>query len=280
MLRYEINQVFAGLTINEFFEKFHLSKRLIYLLKVNKDVFVNCENKDFDYCLVLGDALEINETNYEFNNLVPWKKSLDIVYEDEDLLIVNKPVNMLVHPDGNTDFTLSNIVSFYYQKIGLDRMPRHIHRLDYQTSGIVIYAKSFLVSSFLSWQLESGLMEKVYLALVEKFRGNYLEIDSKIAKNRHINNKYRISEKGRTALSIVRYIKKIKQYHLLEVKILTGRTHQIRVHLASIESPIIGDNIYGDKTAKEMFLHHYKTSFIHPRSMMRKEYVCKKGFKC
>jgi 23S rRNA-/tRNA-specific pseudouridylate synthase len=89
-----------------------------------------------------------------------------------------------------------------------------------------------------------------------------------------------ISKKGKDAISIVKKIEEINKKPLLEVKIITGRTHQIRVHLASVGSPIIGDNIYGGKISKEMFLHHYKISFIHPRSLVRAEYVCKKEFKC
>lgn len=279
MLKYEIDQTFENLSITEFFEKFHLSKKMIYLLKTNKDVYINQENKNFEYILNSGDILEIDETKYELNNLEIWKQNLEIVYEDSDVLIVNKPNNILVHPDGVTNKTLSNIVSFYYQKNHLERSVRHIHRLDYQTSGMVIFAKSFLVNSFLSWQLENNLIEKKYLALVEKFGYKSLEINSRIAMDRHVSNKFRVSDKGKEALSVVKYLKDINNYKLLEVKILTGRTHQIRVHLASIGSAIIGDDIYGSKIDSDMFLHHYKVSFIHPRDFERKEYVCKKEFK-
>lgn len=280
MLKYEITKTFSGITIVDFLEKFHISKKMIYLLGINKDVFINGANEAFEYVLKENDVLEIDEEKYEKNDMDTWKQMLDIVYEDDDLLIVNKPCNMLIHPDGIDNKTLSNIVKFHYEKNNLTCSVRYIHRLDYQTSGIVVFAKNFLAHSFLSWQLENQMVEKKYLALVENFAYKEVKIDTKIAKDRHENNKYRVSKtSGKEAVTTVRHLKNLGTKKILEANILTGRTHQIRVHLASIKSPIIGDKIYGGTDAPDMCLHHHKISLTHPRTFERIEFVCKKEFK-
>lgn len=268
---------FNNKTITEFLQYFHVSKAMIYKLSVNKQIYVNGEFRNFSENLSTGDILWLDLKDIEINNTRVYKDKIDILYEDEDLIILNKPANILVHEDGNTFNTLANRLSFYYEINNINSAVRPIHRLDYETTGMIIFAKHFLAHSFLSYQFEARKIFKKYHCLCEgRFTKTSGEINAKIGRNRH-SNKQRISKTGKDAKTIYRVIQQYKDYAKVEVRISGGRRHQIRVHMASIGHPIVGDQLYGGQ-GDGLKLHFYEVELIHPRTLQPFTFISEANF--
>ena len=215
----------------------------------------------------------------EPTNLVPEKMSLSIVYEDADLLVVDKPAGMAVHPSpGHSSHTLVNGIMAHctdLSGIGGELRPGIVHRLDKDTSGLIIVAKNDASHTSLARQLKDRKVEKTYIALVEG-RPAHEEgmIDGPIGRDPHHRKRMAVVERGRDARTHYRVLKEIDGRSLLEVKPETGRTHQIRVHLASIKHPIVGDILYGrrrEPALSRQFLHAQRLAFKHPRTGDRLE---------
>ncbi len=267
MARYSYNIIKGGIKVIDFFSSFYLGKEKINYFKNNKNsIVVNNNIVDINYCLNKGDTLELitNETL----DTKPLKKKINIIYEDNYYLIINKPINILVHSDGaqNQDNTLVNAVSYYYQNKGYDFPVRYCHRLDKDTSGLMIFVKDPLTESYIKALIEKRVLHRSYLALVEGIVDNNITINKPIGRNRHINGKYMVSQSGKEAITMVKSVKCFKKYSLVDVTLKTGRTHQIRVHLSSIGHPILGDTLYGGATnlIKRQALHSHQVTFINP----------------
>ena len=199
---------------------------------------------------------------------------LTILYEDADLAVVVKPCGMVVHPAaGNEDGTLVNALLHHLDSlggIGGELRPGIVHRLDKDTSGLLLVAKNDASQLSLSEQLSARRMEKHYRALVEgSFREDSGRIEAAIARSRKDRKKMAVDEEGREAITEWTALSAGRGVTLLDVHILTGRTHQIRVHMKHIGHPVCGDPIYGSpKGAKvpRLMLHAYSLSFTHPRT--------------
>lgn len=258
--------------------EFHLSDRLIKKLKkfnqiyLNDNfVFINATLKEND---VVSICLDFNETS---NNIIPNKMDLDILYEDEALLIINKPTGIPVHPsmDHYTD-SLSNGVMYYYNQIELHRKIRIVNRLDKNTSGIVIFAKNEYVQECLIKQMRNNLFKKEYLALVEgKFDNIVGTINAPIARKDNSIIEREISDNGATSITHYKVIKEFSGYSFVQFFLETGRTHQIRVHCKYIGHPILGDTLYGNSSEliNRQALHSYKVNFIHPITNKKMEII-------
>ena len=244
-LHIDINSLFVK-TIQEFFDEYIPSKKMQHLLIQNKHILLNGNpvKREDD---IVGLSLDLNiypETySYEKTNLEP-----DVVYEDELVLIVNKPKDILVHSDGSKEITLTAMVESYFRDNNyIAALP--IHRLDKETSGLVVYSKSVVFQPLLDQYLSQKKIRRNYLAFVEgKMEpGKILTIDKPIGKDRHNPNKRIIYRNGQAALTKVRCIgvNKARNYSILMCSLETGRTHQIRVHLSSIGYPILNDDLYG-----------------------------------
>ena len=244
-LHIDINSLFVK-TIQEFFDEYIPSKKVQHLLIQNKNILLdgNPVKREDD---IVGLSLDINiypETYiYEKNSLEP-----DVVYEDEIILIVNKPKDVLVHSDGSDEMTLTKMVeSYYIDRNYISALP--IHRLDKETSGLVVYSKSPVFQPLLDLYLSQKKIRRNYLAFVEgKMElGKIFTIDKPIGKDRHNPNKRIIYKNGQNALTKVRCIgvNKARNYSILMCSLETGRTHQIRVHLSSVGYPILNDDLYG-----------------------------------
>ena len=244
-LHIDINSLFVK-TIQEFFDEYIPSKKVQHLLIQNKNILLdgNPVKREDD---IVGLGLDINiypETyTYEKNSLEP-----DVVYEDEIILIVNKPKDVLVHSDGSDEMTLTKMVeSYYIDRNYISALP--IHRLDKETSGLVVYSKSPVFQPLLDLYLSQKKIRRNYLAFVEgKMElGKIFTIDKPIGKDRHNPNKRIIYKNGQNALTKVRCIgvNKARNYSILMCSLETGRTHQIRVHLSSVGYPILNDDLYG-----------------------------------
>ncbi len=248
-------------------ERFGISNRLLLKLKQNKKIYLNNSNNIYlDMPTKENDLIKINlDFDEDNSNIVPTKMNLNILYEDDSLLIIDKPPHMPVHPSLNHyENSLSNGVKYYFNSINLHRLIRPINRLDKDTSGIVMFAKNEYIQSKLT------NYTKQYIAIVVgKLEGKGI-IDKPIKRKADSIIERCIDESGEKAITEYEVLKNfnINGEDLTEVKCIlhTGRTHQIRVHMASINHPILGDTLYGKESnlIDRQALHAYKIKFIHP----------------
>jgi 23S rRNA pseudouridine1911/1915/1917 synthase len=262
--------------------------RLQHLI-VEHSVRVNRRWSKPSYQLKEGDEIEIELKQPLIENFMPEDIPLNIVYEDDAIIVINKPAGLVVHPaSGNLSGTLANAVGFH---LGLEESairnpqsaiarPGIVHRLDKGTSGLIVVAKNESVREKLAKQFHDREVFKSYVALVHGVvKENKGKIEEPIARNPQQRKKMGVVQGGRTALSIYRVRKSFENFTLLDVEIKTGRTHQIRVHLAHIKHPVVGDATYNegrDKTVDDVkvrtaiaklnrvFLHAEQLGFYHP----------------
>jgi len=263
------------------------------------DVLVNEKEVKSSYKLRKGDEIDIDLTEEPAARFEPEDIPLDIVFEDEYLAVINKPAGMVVHPGaGISSGTLANAIAYHFnhssspyragvaaasadRAVLADRVGI-VHRLDKDTSGLIVVAKDDQTHEALADQFRAREVFKSYIALVHGSpRENSGMIDRPIARNRWHRTKMTIAANGRHALSLWKVRQRFEKFTLLDVEIKTGRTHQIRVHLASINHPVVGDASYNEgrdntiadneiKKAVEklgrFFLHAEKLSFTHPNT--------------
>lgn len=263
MLHIKISSIHFD-TIQDFFDEFIPSSKIQHLLIQNKWITIDNENVKRED-LLKGEELIINI--YPYNHV--YKKidyELKIVYEDEFLLIVDKPKDILVHSDGNKEISLSDYVkSYFYNDSNIEAIP--IHRLDKETCGLVVYSKSKIFQPLLDKMLMEKKIRRHYLAFVSgKVEKNNFIINSPIGKDRHNPNKRIIYKNGQEAITKVIKVAEKNNISILRCVLDTGKTHQIRVHLASVNLPILNDSLYGVKTNKiiRMGLVADEVEFFHP----------------
>ncbi|MBN2261006.1 MAG: RluA family pseudouridine synthase [Clostridiales bacterium] len=252
------------------------SRSFIQNLIANEKVKVNGKlSAKKNYRLSLGDEVEIEIPDPDILDIVPEDIPLDIVYEDDDIMVINKEQGMVVHPaPGNYTGTLVNAIMFYSSKLssinGIIR-PGIVHRIDKNTSGLIVVAKNDFAHHHLSDELKSHDIERIYYAIVHGKVTKEGKIDRPVARNPKNRLKMAIVSGGREAITHYEPIKYFgNDYTLLRVKLETGRTHQIRVHLQSIGFPILGDPVYGVKKEKikhdGQLLHAKELHLKHPRT--------------
>lgn len=267
------------LSIDDFFSQMHLSKKTIHLLKQNKEYTVNKRYVSSSTILLKGDHLTIKAFQTDDHMYQPCYEDIDIVYEDDLILIVNKPPFLNVYPDdqAKTD-SLAHRVSAYYQQSGYDIPVRYIHRLDYETSGLVLFCKCALLQPLLDYQLSQKDIQRKYIAIVEGEMKDYRvhRICKPIARDRHHSQKMRISHTGKEATTEYQVIASQNQLSVIECQLYSGRKHQIRVHMASCGYPLLGDKLYNQssKLIDRQALHAYWLSFNHPITKEKVTVVC------
>ena len=275
-LKYTINQ--SNQTINQILKsKLHISSRLLYKLINKKTIYLNnkvCDTRDISN---IGDHLLIDLSYDEDNsNIVPSKMKLDIIYEDESMLVLNKPSGISTHPSMlHFEDSLSNGVKYYFDSIGLHKKIRPVNRLDLHTSGLIIFAKNEYIQECLIKQMENNTFKKEYHAIVIGHLDNKKgTIDKPIARKQNSIIERCIDENGKRAITHYEVIKEFDDYSLVKCTLETGRTHQIRVHFASIGHPLLGDSLYGKKydLINGQALTCTKLSFIHPVSRKNVEF--------
>ena len=263
----KVNKIYNDLTIKELLKEYRVGKGKIEELRTKHAVKLNGEVVALETKVEENDILTFNVE--ESLNYLPSSRSVDVVYEDENVLIVNKPSGILIHPDGNENDTLVNRVAKYYSDRGINIEVRHAHRIDLETSGLVLFCKDFLTHARLNYEIEEHILLREYRALVT---GNVIKnngkINAPIGRDRHINNKFRVSnsEKSKSATTNYQVIKRYIDKTLIRCVLETGRTHQIRVHLSSINHPLLGDTLYGGnkKEIGRVALHSYRIKFVNP----------------
>ena len=250
---------------------FLVSSRLLLKLKNNNCVFLNNKKCSINSTISLGDIVSFSLDYEEDNsNIVATNIPLNIVYEDECLLIINKQPNVAIHPSMlHYDNSLSNGVKFYFDSLGLKKKIRPVNRLDRNTSGLVIFAKNEYVQEFLIKQMKNNTFSKEYLAILDgilnKKKGTII---APIARKKDSIIERCVDESGDFSITHYKVIKEFNNLSLVNFKLETGRTHQIRVHSSYIGHPILGDDLYGNKSSLiyRQALHSYKISFIHPKT--------------
>ena len=217
----------------------------------------------------LGDIISVSIDFEEDNsNIVASNIPLNIIYEDDYLLVLNKPANIAVHPSIlHFDNSLSNGVKFYFDKLGLKKKIRIVNRLDKNTSGIVVFAKNEYIQECLIRQMKTNNLKKEYLAIIEGI------LDSKtgtlsfpIARKEGSIIERCVNSDGDSAITHYDVVKEFNNLSLVHIILETGRTHQIRVHFSHIGHPILGDTLYGhhSELINRQALHSYKITFMHP----------------
>lgn len=253
--------------------RFQISHRLLVTLKRENSIFLN-DSPTFIYHKVnVGDKITVSFSYEEDNsNIVPKKMPLDIVYEDECYIVVNKPAGIPVHPSmSHFEDSLSNGIRYYFDTIGLKKKIRPVNRIDKDTSGLVVFAKNEYVQEALIRQMASKDFKKEYIAIVQGYFENKKgTINKPIVRKENSIIERCVNDNGEKAITHYEVLKELTISHqeisVVKCFLETGRTHQIRVHMSYIGHPLLGDDLYGgDKSLiARQALHSYKVCFIHP----------------
>jgi len=262
------------------------SRARLQRLIENEDVLVNGKSSKPSYKLREHDEVEVELIAPASDAFVPENIPIDVVYEDDTLVVVNKPAGLVVHPAAGTPSgTLANALAYHFQHLpggGRGVRPGLVHRLDRDTSGLLVVAKTESAIENLSDQFRDRTVYKSYVALVHgRLATNSGKIDQPLARDPSNRTRMGVVRGGRNALTLYRVRRGFDRFTLLDVELKTGRTHQIRVHLAWLKHPVVGDEIYGagrDNTIQDarlrarvrslnrQFLHAEKLGFTHPKT--------------
>ena len=258
--------------------EFSMSDRLLLKLKNLNKIYLNGNVTSVNHPVLENDLIECYLDYEEDNsNIVPTEMPLNIIYEDEAYIVVNKPAGIPVHPsmDHYTD-SLSNGIAFYFNQIGLKKKIRPVNRLDKDTSGIVIFAKNEYIQECLVRQMKSKEFIKRYIAVVNGNLDN-LEgtINAPIARKEGSIIERCVSETGDIAITHYKVLKRKNDFDIVECILETGRTHQIRVHFAYLGHSLLSDTLYGTSSSliNRQALHAYEVEFTHPLSKKKVKYI-------
>ncbi|MCD8209771.1 MAG: RluA family pseudouridine synthase [Coprobacillus sp.] len=251
----------------------NMSRSSIATLIKEGGVLVNDTKVKPSYITKLDDEISVEEVEKEVT-LLKEDIPLNIVYEDDDIIIVDKPQGMVVHPGiSNETHTMANALAYHFAQLSTlngDLRPGIVHRIDKDTSGLVCVAKNDYAHAFLSQQLEDHTMRRSYYALVRgNIKENKAKIDLPIDKDKKYPMKQAVVRGGKSAVTYFEVVKRYKSHTLIKCDLETGRTHQIRVHLAYLGYPIESDPLYGEKNVKPLspngqMLHAYQLTLVHP----------------
>lgn len=264
----------------------------------NEDVLVNDKAVKPSYKVRENDDIEIDLVEAPVARFEPENIPLDIVFEDEFLAVINKPAGMVVHPGAGVQTgTLANAIAFHFAESFAEQNRQDpdsirigiVHRLDKDTSGLIVVAKTDEIHEALSEQFRERQVYKSYIALVHGSPEQKIgKVEAPIGRNKHNRLRMKVATHGRSALSLWKVRKRYDKFTLLDIEIKTGRTHQIRVHTAYINHPVVGDEIYNegrdntimDHTVRNaiasmprFFLHAEQLSFTHPKTQERMEFT-------
>ena len=281
-LKYVVKENDNYNTINEILKnEFNISSRLLAKLIKNKKIMLNDNLVDTRNKVKFNDVvtvlLDLEEDN---SNILPMKMDLKIIYEDECFLVIDKPTDIAVHPSIlHYENSLSNGIKYYFDLIGLKKKIRPVNRLDLNTSGLMVFAKNEYIQECLVTQMKNKIFKKEYIAICSGiFKNKTGLIDEPIARKENSIIERCIDKNiGQPSTTYYEVLKEnLKDnYSIVKCILKTGRTHQIRVHMAYIGHPLLGDTLYGTKSdlINRQALHSYKITFIHPITKNKAEFI-------
>ncbi len=253
-------------------EKLDLSRSKIQKLMKDEKILVNGKVVSNSYSVKMDDVIEVNDQLDYTISVEPEDIPINIVYEDDDLLVINKESGMVVHPaPGHYSGTLVNALLYRYGKLaGEEFRPGIVHRLDKDTSGLMLVAKKEDILEKLSTMISEKQVERKYLAIVDGvIKHETGTVDAPIGRDKNNRQKMAVTDQNsREAITHFKVLERFQNHTFIECKLDTGRTHQIRVHMAYIGYPVLNDPLYGKGEATEFgqMLHSYHISFHHPRT--------------
>jgi len=267
-----------SMRVSEFFDFYRISQKKRRQMINLQHFLVNGIAATMETLINKNDRISILAFDEDRNDELS-KQSCDVVYEDDFVLVVNKPAGIIIHGDGTElKETLDQQVRHYYRETFQNCSVRHLHRLDEMTTGCVLYSKCSFFQPFLDFLLSEKKIHREYIAVVKGIvPWNEKRIDLPIGKDRHHNQRQRIFKNGKPAVTEVTVLKRCKSKNttLISCRLETGRTHQIRVHMSSLGYPLLNDDLYGEKKAgmNQMALHAYRITWVHPLTL-EKTTVC------
>ena len=278
-LQFTVDEDSEGLRLDKYISDMTgplLSRSFLQKIIKNNEVFVNSSPKKPSYKVALGDDVYFTVPDAKNCNITPEDIPLDILYEDDDVIVVNKPKGMVVHPAaGHFEHTLVNALMYHcgdsLSGINGVMRPGIVHRIDMNTTGSIIACKNDNAHIKIAAQLKEHSINRTYIAIVcGNIREDELTINAPLGRSSKDRKKMAVVQGGKNAITHVFVRQRFGAYTLVECKLETGRTHQIRVHMASINHPILGDDIYGKASNRfktdGQALHAYKLGFVHPTS--------------
>lgn len=274
-----------GIRIDKYLlDKLDISRNKIQKLINDNNILVNGKSVKASYIVRVDDLIECDFEYKEKIDILPEDIPLDIVYEDDDLLVVNKPSGMVVHPAvGNYSHTLVNALMYHCNNLsqvnGVIR-PGIVHRIDADTSGLLLVAKNDIAHVDLAKQISEKSVKREYIALVDGvIKEDTATIDAPIGRD--VKNRKKMcvtADNSKDAITNIKVIERYKNSTLITCSLLTGRTHQIRVHMNYIGHSVINDPVYGSKKLVDplfgQMLHARKIGFVHPRTHEYMEFSC------
>lgn len=275
LLNITIPNKWNNLMIKEIlFEEFDFSRKSLAKIKNNKGIFLNNTPVYVNAIVKTGDQLQLFTKEETSEGILPQPIPINIVYEDNDIVVINKQAGIVVHPTRNHYLeTIANGLMYYWQAKGKSFRFRPVHRLDKDTSGLFVIAKNQYSHHKLALQIEKRTLKRTYNAIVHREMENESgTIDAQILKDPNHSVKRLIAKDNPTAKRALTYYHTIliaNNYSLVELELATGRTHQIRVHMSYINHPLVGDDLYGgvlNTILKRQALHASKLEFNHPIS--------------
>ncbi len=261
----KIDKAFDGKTLEAFLDYFKQSKKNKYLLIKDNKITVNNQKVTLNYLLKTDDHIKIR-LEKEKIDFIRDENLPEVVYEDEFVLVVNKPDKMIVHGEKNKPGALANLVAKYYETNNYAYKVRCIHRLDEDTKGLIMFCKLEFFLPYFDYLIQEKKIKRFYKAIVFGRLDKELIIDKPIGRDRHQANKQRVSKTGKPSQTIVKPLVFKNKYTLAECELFSGRTHQIRVHLSSENLFIVNDPLYGKPSGdfNTMGLYAYKLIWVNP----------------
>lgn len=272
LLKIIVPSHYDGLMIKEIlYDKYNFSKKSLAKIKNNKGVYLNGVSTFVTVRVKKDDLLQIYVPDENSDDILPQPIPVDIIYEDEDIAVINKPANIVVHPTRSHYLgTIANGLVNYWQQQGKNYRFRPVNRLDKDTSGLFIVAKNQYSHHKLALQIQNKTLKRKYHAIVHGvIKVNHGVIDMPILKDPNHSVKRVVDFNNNSAKQAITYfqvIQRYQEYTLLEIHLGTGRTHQIRVHMSYLGHPLVGDDLYGgnNKPINRQVLHAVQLDFVHP----------------
>ena len=261
-MKFKVPEQYNNYSLREIFQDVKLPKKELHQLNMSKDIKINNDEAKLTDKVQTGDTAYIPTPDEKSNYLQSYRYA-EVFYEDDDIAIIKKPKGVKTHPnDLKESNTLMNHVIY---TIDSD-YAEPIHRLDQETVGLLIVAKNPLMKKLLDRMLEDNQISRIYKARVKsQLPLKPQTIDKPIGKDKFHSNRRRVSPTGQHAITHILNSRMIKENECeLDIKLDTGRTHQIRVHLAAIGHPVLGDPLYGDSKLRQLQLHSHQIEFTHP----------------